>query len=367
MIKRLSLWLAHPYLRILILLAIFILPATVMRLGLYVVYPDDFSGLSFRQVLLAFLVGFRFDISIAVMMIGIPVLLMLLPFRWSHHRYWQYAWGAFIFVAWILFILLMVMDTIYFGQVHRHIGSEVNTLSNDVGSIVSIAVMEYKTALLLFALATSMGAWLWWHLLRPIPAHPHSPWLRLLMLPLLFLLLLIAGRGGYTGKPMGVGEAFFSDSLAQGYLTMNGAFAISHELIEKQPPVKSFMPQAQADAMVQAQLASPNVHFTNPEYPLARIVSGDARKKKPNVVVLMLESWGGVAHRRGAPRDEITAPRGDPEFRPAGEARPPLYAFLCQWAALHPRCGGDTGEPTHFAVYAIARFGHGAESIELHR
>ncbi|MEQ1533931.1 MAG: hypothetical protein ABL906_10250, partial [Sideroxydans sp.] len=133
MIKRLSPWLAHPYLRILVLLAIFILPATVMRLALYVVHADDFSGLNFWQVLVAFIVGLRFDTSITVTMIGIPVLLMLLPFRWSHHRYWQYAWGAVIFIAWILFILLLVMDTIYFGQVHRHIGSEVNTLSNDVG------------------------------------------------------------------------------------------------------------------------------------------------------------------------------------------------------------------------------------------
>jgi len=164
MIKRLSPWLAHPYLRIAILLVIFILPATVMRLGLYLVHSDDFSGLSLGQVLLAFVVGLRFDISITVMMIGFPLLLLFLPFRWSHHRYWQYAWGVFIFAAWILFILLMVMDTIYFGQVHRHIGSEVNTLSNDVGSMVSIALMEYKTALLLFALASSMGAWLWWRL-----------------------------------------------------------------------------------------------------------------------------------------------------------------------------------------------------------
>jgi phosphoglycerol transferase MdoB-like AlkP superfamily enzyme len=188
----------------------------------------------------------------------------------------------------------MVMDSIYFGQVHRHIGSEVNTLSNDVGSMVSIALMEYKAALLLFALATSMGAWLWWRLLHPIPAHPHSPWLRLVLLPLLFLLLLIAGRGGYSGKPMGVGEAFFSDSLAQGYLTMNGAFAILHALIEKQPPLKSFMPQAQAVALVQTQLASANVRFINPDYPLARISTDEVHKKKPNVVVLMLESWGAL-------------------------------------------------------------------------
>jgi phosphoglycerol transferase MdoB-like AlkP superfamily enzyme len=294
MIKRLSTWLAHPYLRILVLLAIFILPASVLRLALYWVYPNDFHSLSIGQLLVAFIVGLRFDISITVMMIGIPVLLLLLPFRWSHHRYWQYALGAFIFIAWILFILLMVMDSIYFGQVHRHIGSEVNTLSNDVGSMVSIALMEYKAALLLFALATSMGAWLWWRLLHPIPAHPHSPWLRLVLLPLLFLLLLIAGRGGYSGKPMGVGEAFFSDSLAQGYLTMNGAFAILHALIEKQPPLKSFMPQAQAVALVQTQLASANVRFINPDYPLARISTDEVHKKKPNVVVLMLESWGAL-------------------------------------------------------------------------
>lgn len=326
MIKRLSPWLAHPYLRILVLLAIFILPATVMRLALYVVHADDFSGLSFGQVLVAFLVGLRFDISIMVTMIGIPVLLMLLPFRWSHHRYWQYAWGAFIFVAWILFILLMVMDTIYFGQVHRHIGSEVNTLSNDVGSMVSIALMEYKTALLLFALATSMGAWLWWHLLRPIPAHPHRPWLRLLMLPLLFLVLLVAGRGGYTGKPIGVGEAFFSDSLAQGYLTMNGAFAISHSLIEKQPPIKSFMPQEQAVALVQAQLASPNVHFTDPSYPFARITTGEVRKKKPNVVVLMLESWGAL---------HMDAVRAEMKLPPLGAT--PNFDALAKQGRLYTR------------------------------
>ncbi|MEQ1914322.1 MAG: LTA synthase family protein, partial [Sideroxydans sp.] len=47
-------------------------------------------------------------------------------------------------------------------------------------------------------------------------------------------------------------------------------------------------------AIVQAQLASPNVRFISPEYPLARITVGDMHKKKPNVVVLMLESWGAL-------------------------------------------------------------------------
>ncbi|MDH2915657.1 MAG: sulfatase-like hydrolase/transferase [Gallionella sp.] len=325
MIKRLSPWLSHPYLRIVILLAIFILPASVMRLALYLIYPDDFGGLSLGQVLVAFIAGLRFDVSMAALLIGVPLLLMLLPFRWSHHRYWQNLWGGFIFVAWLCFIVLMVIDTIYFGQVHRHIGSEINTLSNDVDSMIGIAFAQYRTALLLFAIAASLGGWFWWRLLKLVPAHPETPWLRLLMLPLIFFVLLLAERGGYSGKPMGVGEAFFSDSLEQGYLTMNGAFAMSRALVEKQPPVKSFMPQQQAVAMTQAQLSSPGIRFANADYPLFRTSTGSA-KKKPNVVVLMLESWGAL---------HIDAVRREMKFPPLGAT--PNFDRLAQQGRLYTR------------------------------
>jgi phosphoglycerol transferase MdoB-like AlkP superfamily enzyme len=292
--KILSQWLEYPYIRALFLLVLFILPATLIRLVLYFSYRDDFQSLGLVQVLTSLLVGLRFDVSMAVMLVGIPIILLLLPFRWSHHRYWQRLVGAFIYCTWLGFIALMVADMLYFGNVHRHIGSEVHTMSNDVNSMIGIALSQYKSALLLIALIALSGALLWWHLLYRIPAPPKRPWLRLAVLPLVFLLMAVVERGGYTGKPMGVGEAFFSDSLAQGYLAMNGAFAASRAWVELTPTVKVFMPQQQAVAMTQHFLASPDTKFETPEYPLMRHSSPAKIKGKPNVVVLMLESWGAI-------------------------------------------------------------------------
>ena len=292
--KILTKCLRQSYLRAALLLAVFMLPATAIRLVLYFYYREDFQSLNLNQIFTSLLVGLRFDASMAAMLIGIPILLMLLPFQWSHQRYWQLLCGGFIYVAWLLFIALMMGDTLYFGNVHRHVGSEVLTMSNDVSSMVKIALTQYRLALALLLLVAIAGALLWHYLINNIPAPPKRPWLRLVELPFILLLMVVVERGGYTGKPMGVGDAFFSDSLAQGYLAMNGAFAATRAWVEETPTLREFMPQQQAVAVTQAFLESPNTKFTNPEYPLLRNASPEKSKTKPNVVVLMLESWGAI-------------------------------------------------------------------------
>lgn len=292
--KIISTLLENPYLRAVFLLAVFILPASLIRLVLYFTYGDDFQSLSVGQVMTSLLVGLRFDVSMAVMLVGIPILFLLLPFRWSHHRYVQRLWGGFIYCAWLIFIALMIADTLYFGNVHRHIGSEVHTMSNDVNSMIGIALSQYRGVLALFAIIALSGALMWWHFLYHIPVPPIRPWLRLLALPLILALMIIAERGGYTGKPIGVGDAFFSDSLEQGYLAMNGAFAASRAWVEETPTLKIFMPQLQAVALTQSYLASPNTKYSSAEYPLLRNTIPAPVKSKPNVVVLMLESWGAI-------------------------------------------------------------------------
>ena len=285
---------AHPYGRVSILFILFLLPATLVRLALYLSYHEDFSSLSALQVLASFLVGLRFDFSMAVLVIGIPLLLMLLPFRWSHHVFWQRLWGWYVYLALLTFVFMMVIDAVYFGYVHRHVGAEINTLSADMDSMVNIALNQYRGALLLFISGTLLGAWLWRGVLAPVPAPPKRPWLRLAALPTIFIIMLVAGRGGVSGKPISVGEAFFSDSLAQGYLALNGAFAMSRALIEVPPPLKIFMPQERAITLTQHYLAGNQSVFSNKDYPLFQRARTVASKPKPNVVVLMLESWGAL-------------------------------------------------------------------------
>ncbi|MEO6148431.1 MAG: hypothetical protein ABIT70_15575, partial [Sulfuriferula sp.] len=271
------------------------LPFTLMRLALYLIYHDDFRSLGVLQVLESFAVGLRFDISMVAMVVGLPLLLlMMLPFRWSHHVYWQRLWGWFIFITVLLMIFMMAADTIYFGVVHRHVGAEIGTISSDMASMAMLAISQYSAALFLFGLTAVAGAYFWRFLTHHIPAAPERVWLRLVSILIGLLLLAILGRGGVAGKPISVGEAFFSNSLPQGYLALNGAFAIARALNDSAPPPKVFMPQEEAIKLTHDYLAGKGTPFYNRDYPLYQQAHAVKPGPKPNIVVIMLESWGAI-------------------------------------------------------------------------
>jgi arylsulfatase A-like enzyme len=285
----------HPLGRVCLMLGLFLLPASLMRLALLLMYNQDFQWLSAAQVAESFLVGISFDMSMAVLMIGLPILFLLLPFHWNHRRIWQRAGSWLIYAALVIFLLMMAIDFFYFAYVHRHVGSEINTLANDMGSMIGIALRQYWAALIGFGLICWALAILWHRIFSYLPAAPRSPWWRLGLLPLLFLLMLVVGRGGVSGKPISVGEAFFSNIPAQGYLALNGAFAMSRALIDSTPPLKILMPPSQAADITQHWLAGDGQPFSDAEYPLYRQMSGvPAVPHKPNIVVIMLESWGAL-------------------------------------------------------------------------
>ena len=289
----------NAYSRMLLIFLACMLPFTLMRLVLYVLYLDDFQSLGVLQVVQSFAVGLRFDVSMVAMVVGIPLLLFLmLPFRWSHHVYWQRLWGWFIFITLLLMLFMMIADTIYFGTVHRHVGAEIGTINSDMSSMVMLAISQYSGALFLFGLAAVAGAFYWRKLTHHIPAAPERIWLRLVSILIGLLLLVILGRGGISGKPISVGEAFFSNSLPQGYLALNGAFAVARALNDSTPPPKMFMPQEEAISLTHDYLVGKGVPFYNRDYPLYQraqaaipLTKSDG---KPNVVVIMLESWGAI-------------------------------------------------------------------------
>ena len=285
----------NAYSRMLLIFLACMLPFTLMRLVLYASYQADFQNLSMLEVISAFAVGLRFDASMIAMVVGIPLTVMLmLPFRWSHHVYWQYLWSWFIFIALLLMIFMMVSDTIYFGTVHRHVGAEIGTIQSDMASMAMLALTQYSGTLFLFGLISAVGAFSWRYLTHHIPPPPARIWQRLVSIFVGLLILVILGRGGMSGKPISVGEAFFSNTLGQGYLALNGAFAMAHALNDSAPPPKIFMPQAEAIKLTRNYLVGKDQLFYNRDFPLYRQASVAMKKTRPNVVIIMLESWGAI-------------------------------------------------------------------------
>ena len=284
------------YRRLLVFTAIGLLVFLVLRLLLWGMYRSDFANLSLWQVIQACAVGMRFDASLLGWVLWLPCLFLVLPFPWSDRAGWQRFWGWCIFAGLVMLVFAAIADTLYFGTVHRHVGPEVGVLAADMHSMVSLALRQYAPHLVGFGLLVFVSAWLWARLLRPVCyARGGAIW-RAQFALLLSFGMLVAVRGGTGGKPISVGDAFFSNVLSQGYLAMNGAFAVSRGLLDQVEPPLQFMPQASADLRSAQWLSEPG-RAPDTEFPLWHNTANgasDAARKKPNVVVLMLESWGAV-------------------------------------------------------------------------
>ena len=72
--KHLSRFLTHnAYGQALSMLALFLLSSCLFRLAVYWTYPGDFSQLGALQALQALAYGMRFDLSLAMLLMGLPL------------------------------------------------------------------------------------------------------------------------------------------------------------------------------------------------------------------------------------------------------------------------------------------------------
>jgi phosphoglycerol transferase MdoB-like AlkP superfamily enzyme len=281
----------NAYGRIAILFFVCLIPFTIARALIYTTNHADFTALSVGQVISAFVVGLRFDASIVATAMGLPLLLMLLPFDFCHRRLWQGICGWASYILLVVLVFLMIADMFYFSLVHRHAGPEVSTLGEDMSTMIYMAVQDFPLALTVFVMAAVAAVQLWRSLLSPIAIAPKKSWLRLINIFVLLLVLVLIGRGGLQYKPVSVSDAFFIDSAAAGYLALNGPFSILHAVAAEKPVVKDFMPEAEAARITQDWLRSSGDQFSDPAFPLLRVNASDSSEARPNIVVLLLESW----------------------------------------------------------------------------
>jgi phosphoglycerol transferase MdoB-like AlkP superfamily enzyme len=291
-----------PHRRVLAIFSLTLLIFFLARVGLFLVYLEDFHDLTLFEVLRAFARGLLFDASIIMLVTGGPLLLMLLPFRFAHHRHWLSFWTWANFVLLALFLLLLAGDIVYFGFVHRHAGPEIIALGGDVGLMLDMALGSYWWALLLFLAACAGLFFLWRRLFRHADAEVGRflPRLAILLVALLGVALLI--RGGLGRKPLDIVDAFVEDRPSAAYLSLNGPFAMSRALLNTRKVKSDFFAWDEAVRRTQELVLAPGERLlAGEDYPLLRARTATTARK-PNVVVLMLESWD-AAHidtlRRG--------------------------------------------------------------------
>ncbi|MCK5895832.1 MAG: LTA synthase family protein [Cocleimonas sp.] len=215
-----------------ILLAVIIIFA-LMRGVLLLSNSEYFATLSLTDIFFAFAHGIRFDLSIMMALLGLPLLLLFLPFRlFSHYRYHQItAWFCFTIV--LLAVLALAMDIVFFQHLQRHVGAELVQMQRDMGYLLSM-LATYWFAIIGFLLFTLAFAKIWQltvlSALLPYTTAPQKKnlptyWQTLITLPILLFLVILIIRGGLlTGKPLMVINAFTNDSNERANLTLNGVY-----------------------------------------------------------------------------------------------------------------------------------------------
>ena len=281
-----------PLLRVLAILALNVLVFFLARVGLFLVYLHDFRDLTAMEVLYAFARGLQFDLSIILVVTGIPLLLMLLPWQFSHSRRWQGACIWMNFGLLMLFVLLLAADLVYFGFVHRHAGPEIAALSGDMQLLLDMAFGSYAWALGLYGLAVLGLFFLWRRVFRHTDPQVSRflPKLAVLLLAVIGSAVLV--RGGLGLKPLDVVDAFVGSRPASAYLSLNGPFAMARSMLNAKNIDVGYFEWDDAVLRTQAQLLAPDEKFLDAkEYPLLRASQRKALSRKPNIVIVLLESW----------------------------------------------------------------------------
>ena len=252
-------------------------PFTLIRVALLALQGDDFANLVPGQVLIGFFQGLRFDLSSVAIFTLIPLVAWNLPLAFAQKAFWRLGWGAFLTLEGILFVAVLVGDLAYYPYVKRHLSYELQLLEGDWGLVAQMAFksfLPYLAAFFVLAFALALLG----HRIARLHDRYVLRWSGLLAL---FLLLVVLARGSLGDKPIGVIDAFTQGNAQVGQLSLNGIFAVSHDLMSFRSLKRNHMPQDKAEKLALGGAAG--------RFPLMRHYPG-REGKKPNLVYILVES-----------------------------------------------------------------------------
>ena len=288
-----------PVRRAVVFTFVFMVMLLCSRIALLLLHPDDFGSLGAGDLAVIFAHGVRFDAAITLALIGLPVLVMTLPFAWARRPAVQRVCGLWCYVVFVIALFLMLADVVYFDYVHRHIGPEIAIATHDLDQNTELALRQHWHILAGFVIASAIAFELWRRLLRGLqPADASStlrrPLARRAATALVSaLVILIIARGAPPGMDrLQVEDAYAGVPPAGAQLVLTGPFTmLQFALRTRDVWSVGEIEWEEALSTTRDLLIAADDVVDSPDFPLARHRGGEAPARKPNVVVVLLEGW----------------------------------------------------------------------------
>lgn len=266
---------------------------TVARVVFAVMYWGALTDATWRDLVLAFLNGARFDLSVIFAFTGIPALAVLLLSPLPGRRVLHWLLFAWVAVLGLAFAVLSAIDVNYYAYVARRVSFEVVEMRHDWRPIAALIASGY-TVQVVAVLAAAVGLlWLWGRWYARTLARPWQPvhwWSHLVQVAVLFPLIVLIIRGGIQKKPLSVGMAFLGPHIAVGHLTLNPEFTAVSAWWRGKEGRLTFMKDTAAVERTRTLLGLPATP-ADPHYPLLHRQRSLPLKQPRNLVIITIESF----------------------------------------------------------------------------
>ena len=270
--------------RVFFLLKFFLLTVIIFIVGKcgFMVYNHDAATWTMADMLEVIGHGLSLDVSTALYFLIIPFFVawasIWLPMpRWLMKPY-------YIFVA-IAFSLAFVYDTCLYPYWHFKLDAlclqYLETPSEAMASVSTGYILLLLLALIVVAVIISLA----YIYVVPVYRLKKGHWWESFLFVLLIPVMVIAIRGGLDESTTNIGQVYYSQNQFLNHSAVNPVFSFlaSFEKTASYVPDYQFMDDDECEAMMQG------LYPTTSENPDTLLTT-----QRPNVVVILMESCGGV-------------------------------------------------------------------------
>lgn len=299
--------LGRPFVFLVGLYAAFMIAFSALRLLYALSISEQLAVVSTADILRAFAIGLRFDQII--ILYALAPLLLLLPWVGMKHRAVRAVLFLYLFVVSALFFLMLLVDVRFYEE----FGSRLNFLAVEYLSEGATAWNLVFSDPAFWKLLTAWGVAslgflmiITWQYRRSGALRHRCSWGGHVGWFVVFAALFALGiRGRIARAPLDWGVAYFAENQCLNQLALNGVYTLARNLDEKHGDPRlshlseterfPFVSFDEALDSVQAMLGGEGDEWLQPGRSLLRVCHQSARPDglRPNVVVVVMESWSG--------------------------------------------------------------------------
>lgn len=247
----------------------------------------------FYFFLRAYLTGLRFDISVSFILLIVPFILSKINYL-NQFKSYKIFWNILPLIGFAILLQLSVGDIIYFENANKHIGYEgFAFLGKDLFVLYYSAITEKPILVIL-------GFILFGYYIKKSISYfqnnfQNETWNKKYTIEfiLVILITLIGIRGGIQTSAIRPSFAIISDDAMLNAVAINPVFTTFFELQKENLDKSKILRMEESILLLKESIDYKEAEFINPVFPIFRksISRKEIANDKPNIVIVLLESW----------------------------------------------------------------------------